>query len=77
MKKYNSEVIVSIFHDSWNLISQVNGDEVSFKDGNMYVWRNGIICALYDLNLFKNWGIIDKGFDVECGIWMVTYFLDI
>lgn len=77
MKKYNSEVWVTIFHDGWNLISQVNGDYVSFSGSDMYVWRNGSICASYNLNMFKRWRIIDKGFDVERGIWMVRYFLDI
>lgn len=77
MKKYNLEVWVTIFHDGWNLISQVNGDYVSFSGVDMYVWRYGTICASYDLNNFKRWCIIDKGFDVEGGIWMVRYFLDI
>ena len=77
MKKYNSEVWATIFHDGWNLISQVNGDYVSFRGGDMYVWRDGTICATYNLNQFKRWRIIDKGFDVERGIWMVRYFLDI
>ena len=77
MKKYNSEAWVTIFHDGWNLISQVNGDYVSFRDADMYVWRDGTICATYDLNNFKSWRIIDKGFDVERGVWMVRYFLDI
>lgn len=77
MKKYNSEVWVSIFHDTWNLISQVNGDSVSFRDGEMYVWRNGTICALYDLSLFKRWCISDKFFDTKRGVWTVKYFLDI
>lgn len=77
MKKYNSEVSVAIFHDAWNLISQVNGDYVSFIGANMFVWRNGTICANYELNQFKSWCIIDKGFDTERGIWMVKYFLDI
>lgn len=77
MKKYDSEVWVSIFHDGWNLISQVNGDYVSFRGRDMYVWRNGSICATYNLSMFKRWRIIDKGFDVECGIWTVRYFLDI
>lgn len=77
MKKYNSEVWVTIFHDGWNLISQVNGDYVSFSAGDMYVWRDGAICASYDLNNLKSWHIIDKGFDDERGIWMERYFLDI
>lgn len=77
MKKYNSEVYVTIFHDAWNLILQVNGDYVSFIGANMFVWRNGTICANYDLNQFKSWRIIDKGFDTERGIWMARYFLDI
>lgn len=77
MKKYNSEVYVVIFHDAWNLISQVNGDFVSFIGGDMFVWRNGTICASYDLNQFKSWRIIDKFFDTERGIWTVKYFLDI
>lgn len=77
MKKYNSEVWVTIFHNGWDLISQVNGDRVSFDDGDMYVWRDGIICASYDLNRFKSWCIIDKFFDTVRGVWMVKYFLDI
>ena len=77
MKKYNSEVYVTIFHDAWNLISQVNGDSVSFMGADMFVWRNGTICANYDLNQFKSWRIIDKGFDGDRGVWMVKYFLDI
>lgn len=77
MKKYDSEVWVTIFHDGWNLVSQVNGDRVSFNCGDMYVWRDGTICASYDLNLFKDWRIIEKGFDAKRGIWMVKYFLDI
>lgn len=77
MKKYNSEVYVTIFHDVRNLISQVNGDYVSFIGANMFVWRNGTICAHYDLNQFKSWRIIDKGFDANRGVWMVRYFLDI
>ena len=77
MKKYDSEVWVTIFNDEWNLISQVNGDYVSFRGRDMYVWRNGSICASYNLNMFKRWRIIDKGFDVERGIWTVRYFLDI
>ena len=60
MKKYNSEVWVTIFHNAWDLISQVNGDRVSFAAGDMYVWRDGTICASYDLNRFKSWRIIDK-----------------
>lgn len=77
MKNYNSEVWVTIFHGGQNLISQVNGDYVSFSGVDMYVWRDGTICASYDLNNFKSWRIIDKFFDVERGIWMVKYFLDI
>ena len=77
MKKYDSEVWVTIFHDGWNLISQVNGDYVSFRGRDMYVWRNGSICASYNLNMFKRWRIIDKGFNAESGIWTVRYFLDI
>ena len=77
MKKYNSEVWVTIFHNGWDLISQVNGDSVSFAAGYMYVWLDGTICASYDLNRFKSWRIIDKSFDNERGVWMVKYFLDI
>lgn len=77
MKKYDSEVWVTIFHNGWDLISQVNGDYVSFNGRDMYVWRDGTICASYDLNRFKSWRIIDKFFDTECGVWMVKYFLDI
>lgn len=77
MKKYKSQVYVTIFHDGWDLISQVNGDRVTFLAGNMYVWRNGTICANYDLKLFKSWRIVEKGFDNARGIWMVNYFLDI
>ena len=77
MKKYNSEVWVTIFHNGWDLISQVNGDRVSFDAGDMYVWRNGTICASYDLNRFKSWCIIDKFFDTNRGVWMVKYLLDI
>ena len=77
MKKYDSEVWVTIFHDGWNLISQVNGDYVSFSGSDMYVWRNGSICASYKLDMFKRWRIIDKHFDDERGIWTVRYFLDI
>lgn len=77
MKKYNSEVWVTIFHNGWDLISQVNGDYASFIGGDMYVWRDGTICASYDLNRFKSWRIIDKFFDTERGVWMVKYFLDI
>ena len=77
MKKYNSEVWVTIFHDGWDLISQVTGDRVKFLGDDMYVWRDGTICAFYDLKLFKSWRIIDKGFDNERGIWVIKYFLDI
>lgn len=77
MKKYDSEVWVSIFHDGWNLISQVNGDYLTFRGRDMYVWRDGTICASYNLNNFKSWSIIEKGFDVERSIWKVRYFLDI
>lgn len=77
MKKYNSEVYVTIFHDACDLISQVNGDSASFRGADMYVWRNGTICASYDLNQFKSWRIIDKSFDTERGVWTVKYFLDI
>lgn len=77
MKKYNSEVCVTIFHNVWDLISQVNGDYASFNGGYMYVWRNGTICATYDLNRLKSWRIIDKFFDSERGVWTVKYFLDI
>ena len=77
MKKYDSEVWVTIFHDGWDLISQVNGDQVSFRGSDMYVWRNGSICATYNLNTFKRWRIINKGFDVERNSWIVRYFLDI
>lgn len=77
MKKYNSEVWVTIFHDGWYLISQVNGDSVSFIGNEMYIRRHGTICALYDLSQFKSWRIIDKGFDAQRGIWVVKYFLDI
>lgn len=77
MKKYNTEVCVTIFHDVLNLISQVNGDSVSFMGADMFVQRNGTICANYDLNQFKSWCIIDKGFDAERGVWTVKYFLDI
>ena len=77
MKKYKSEVCVTIFHDVLDLISQVNGDYVLFIGDDMFVWRNGTICANYDLKRFKSWCINDKRFDVERGIWMVKYFLDI
>lgn len=77
MKKYSSEVWVTIFHNGWYLISQVNGDYVSFDVGDMYVWRDGTICASYALNRFKSWRIIDKFFDTERGVWMVKYVLDI
>ena len=77
MKKYDSEVWATIFHDGWDLISQVNGDSVSFDDGDMYVWRDGAICATYVLNRFKSWRIIDKFFDSERGVWMVRYVFDI
>ena len=77
MKKYDSEVWVSIFHNGWDLISQVNGDNVSFVASDMYVWRDGTICASYDLNRFKSWRIIDKFLDTERGVWMVKYFFDI
>lgn len=77
MKKYNSEVWVTIFHDGWYMISQVNGDYASFNGGDMYVWRDGTICASYDLNRFKSWRIVDKSFDANSGVWTVRYFLDI
>ncbi len=77
MKKYSSEVWVTIFHNCFDLISQVNGEYVSFIGGDMYVWRDGIIIASYNLNQFKSWRIIDKFFDTERGVWMVKYFLDI
>lgn len=77
MKKYNSEVWVTIFHNDFDLISQVNGDYVSFNGGDMYVWRDGTIIASYDLNMFKSWRIIDKFFNTKCGVWTVKYFLDI
>lgn len=77
MKKYNSEVWVTLFQNGWNLISQVNGDSVSFNSDYMYVWRDGAICATYDLNMFKSWRIIDKFFDTGSDVWIVKYFLDI
>lgn len=77
MKKYNSEVTVSIFHDCWDLISQVNGDYVSFNGNDMFIWRNGTICAIYHMGKFKRWCIADKFFDDERGTWTVKYFLDI
>lgn len=77
MKKYNSEVWVSIFHDGWYLISQVNGDYVKFNGGDMYVWCDNTICATYDLNEFKSWCIIDKCYDANRDVYMVRYFLDI
>lgn len=78
MKKYNSEVRVVIFHDAWNLISQVNGEYVSFdRGGDLFVWRNGTICASYDLNEFKRWRIVEKGFDAQRGVWFEHIFLDI
>ena len=77
MKKFESEVWVSIFHDGWDLISQVNGDEVTFSGKDMYVWRDRTICASYDLSKYKEWRIIDKGFDTVRNKWMCRYFLDI
>lgn len=79
MKKsnYESEVWVSIFHDGWDLIAQSNGDSVTFNHEDMYLWRDGTICASYDLSKYKEWRIINKGFDAERGIWFVKYFLDI
>lgn len=77
MKKYSSEVWVTIFHNGFDLISQVNGDSVSFIGRDIYVWRDGTICASYNLNMFKSWRIIDKYFDDVRGIWTVKYFLDI
>lgn len=77
MKKLDSEVRVSIFHDAWDLISQVNGDYVSFKGDDMFIWRNGTICALYQMNKVKRWCIADKGFDFNRGIWVEVIFIDI
>lgn len=78
MKKYNFEVRVVIFHDDWNLISQVNGEYASFdRGGDLFIWRNGTICASYDLNQFKRWRIVEKGFDVQRGVWFEHIFLDI
>lgn len=77
MKKCSSEVWVTTFHNGRDLISQVNGDFVSFDAKDMYVWRDGTICASYALNRFKSWRIIDKFFDTERGVWMVKYFFDI
>lgn len=77
MKKLDSEVSVSIFHDDWDLISQVRGDYVSFRGNDMFIWRNGIICALYHMNKIKSWSIADKGFDFNRGIWFENIFIDI
>lgn len=77
MKKRDSEVRVSIFRDDWDLISQVNGDYVSFRGNDMSIWRNGTICALYHMNKIKSWHIADKGFDFNRGIWSETIFIDI
>lgn len=78
MKKYNSKVIVAIFHNGWDLISQVNGDYVSFDRGDdLFIWRNGTICASYVLNQFKSWRIVEKGFDAQRGVWFELIFLDI
>lgn len=77
MKRYSSEVWVTIFHNGFDLISQVNGDYVSFDSRFMYIWRDGTICASYNLNRFKSWRINDKSFDIERGVWIVKYFLDI
>lgn len=77
MKKIDSEVRVSIFHDCWDLISQVNGDYVSFNGDDMFIWRNGTICALYNTNKVKSWRIADKGFDFNRGIWFEVIFIDI
>lgn len=77
MAERKSEVRVSIFHDNWDLISQVNGDYVSFKGDDMFIWRNGTICALYHMNKVKSWHIADKGFDFNCGRWFEIIFIDI
>lgn len=77
MKKRDSEVRVSIFHNDWDLISQVNGDYVSFRGNDMFIWRNGTICALYHMNKIKGWRIADKGFDFNRGIWFEIIFIDI
>lgn len=77
MKKFESEVWVSIFHDEWNLISQVNGDKVTFRGNTMYVWCDRTICASHDLSKYKQWSITDKGFDTVSNKWKVRYFLDI
>lgn len=79
MKKSNlkSEIWVSIFHDGWDLITQSNGDNVTFRGNDMYLWRDGMICAIYNLSKYKKWCIVDKEFQVERGVWYVKYFLDI
>ena len=77
MKKFESEVWVSVFNNGWDLISQVNGYEVTFSGKDMYVWRDRTICACYDLSKYKEWRIIDKGFDTVSNKWSVRYFLDI
>lgn len=79
MKKSNfkTEVWVSIFHDGWDLITQSNGDNVTFRGNYMYLWRDGTICATYNLSNYKKWCIVDKEFQVERGVWYVKYFLDI
>lgn len=79
MKKSNlkSEIWVTIFHDGWDLITQSNGDNVTFRGNDMYLWRDGTICATYNLSKYKKWCITDKEFQVERGVWYVKYFLDI
>lgn len=77
MVERKSEVRVSIFHDNWDLISQVIGDYVSFKGDDMFIWRNGTICALYNMNKVKSWHIADKGFDFNCDRWFEIIFIDI
>lgn len=77
MKRYNSEVRVSIFHNNWDLISQVHGDYVSFNGDDMFICRNGTICAIYHMNKVKRWNIVDKGFDFNSGTWFEIIFIDI
>ena len=78
MNKYKTEVRVDIFHDGWNLISQVNGEDVSFDGwGDLYIWRDGTICAFYDLKQYKSWRIAEKGFDAQRCVWFENIFLDI
>ena len=75
-KKFESVVWVTVFY-GFDLVCQVNGDEVTFSGNDMYLWRDGTICASYDLSKYARWCIMDKYFDVDCNKWRMKYFLDL